>query len=447
MKLICFVLSLFFYDVALGAENPPLSLDLLIERIEKNQSAESAANKKREIEFSRKKNLQTRKLAQAKIELRKLEARSKKLENVFNENNFQLTKLNNRYVEKLGDFAEMFGAVRLAASKIQNYLRNSLISGERKNRAEKLDPLIKTKNIPTAAQIQILWEIMLEELIEQGKIVSFEGTLIDEDGKSKLANITRIGSFVAIHQGEYLNYLSQSRQFKKLLRQPASKFLDAAENVETSTGNEIINAAIDPSSGAILALLISTPSLLERIQQGGLVGYLIILTALVGLALAIWRFLVLYNLRKAVDAQIADIKNIKTDNPLGRVLAKALSTSSNDSETLEFCLNDAILPELSELERYLPLIKILAAITPLLGLLGTVTGMILTFQAITLFGTGDAKLMAGGISQALVTTVLGLIAAIPLILLHTLAAQHAREIQQVLEEQAAGIMIQKLREH
>ena len=76
----------------------------------------------------------------------------------------------------------------------------------------------------------------------------------------------------------------------------------------------------------------------------------------------------------------------------------------------------------------------------LLGLLGTVTGMIATFQSITLFGTGDPKLMAGGISQALITTVLGLIAAIPLLLLHNFVATRSKDLVQILEERSAGMV-------
>jgi len=93
-------------------------------------------------------------------------------------------------------------------------------------------------------------------------------------------------------------------------------------------------------------------------------------------------------------------------------------------------------------------LKIIAVVAPLLGLLGTVTGMIITFQAITLFGTGDPKLMAGGISTALVTTVQGLCVAIPTVLLHTLVASRARRLNQILEEQAAGMVaVQSERRH
>ena len=109
-------------------------------------------------------------------------------------------------------------------------------------------------------------------------------------------------------------------------------------------------------------------------------------------------------------------------------------------ETLELKLAEAIFREMPKLTRSLLFIKIISVVAPLMGLLGTVTGMIQTFQAITLYGTGDPKLMAGGISQALVTTVLGLTVAIPMVLLHTLVSGRSKRIVQVLQEQSAGII-------
>ena len=113
---------------------------------------------------------------------------------------------------------------------------------------------------------------------------------------------------------------------------------------------------------------------------------------------------------------------------------------SANAETLELKLNEAVLKETPALENSLTLLKIIAAVAPLLGLLGTVTGMILTFQAITIFGAGDPKAMAGGISSALVTTVLGLCVAIPTLLLHTVVNGRSKKIMHILEEQSAGMI-------
>ena len=206
---------------------------------------------------------------------------------------------------------------------------------------------------------------------------------------------------------------------------------------------DIVKGAIDPSRGAILGLLIQTPGLSERISLGGVVGYIIIGLLIIGLLLSAERIFRLTSVSRSVSAQAKDVDNPKDNNPLGRVLTAYHSNKSADVETLELKLDDAILKELPALERGINFIKLLSSVAPLLGLLGTVTGMIVTFQAITLFGTGDPKLMAGGISQALVTTVLGLTAAIPLVLLHSVAQQRSRSIQQVLEEQSAGLIAAK----
>ncbi|MDP6673494.1 MAG: MotA/TolQ/ExbB proton channel family protein, partial [Gammaproteobacteria bacterium] len=177
----------------------------------------------------------------------------------------------------------------------------------------------------------------------------------------------------------------------------------------------------------------------ERVQQGGLVGYLIIALGCIGLLIAFERMFVLGLASRKVTAQL-NSDSPSQDNALGRVLSVAEGNRSADTETLELKLSEAIFKEIPALNRALLFLKIISVVAPLMGLLGTVTGMINTFQAITLYGTGDPKLMAGGISQALVTTVLGLTVAIPMVLLHTLVSGRSRRIVQVLQEQSAGII-------
>ncbi|MEM9842008.1 MAG: MotA/TolQ/ExbB proton channel family protein, partial [Pseudomonadota bacterium] len=139
----------------------------------------------------------------------------------------------------------------------------------------------------------------------------------------------------------------------------------------------------------------------------------------------------------------AKTKQAGDGNPLARVFEAYETNKNADLETLELKLDEQILRESPKIERYNDIIKVLAAVAPLMGLLGTVIGMIITFTAITNFGAGDPKLMAGGISVALMTTVLGLVAAIPLLLTHALAAAMARGNQQILDEQAAGLVAER----
>jgi len=186
------------------------------------------------------------------------------------------------------------------------------------------------------------------------------------------------------------------------------------------------------------------PSVVDRIHQGGLIGYIIISLALAGLVYALFLLLNMLKTNVKVKSQLKDTENVQSDNPLGRILSVYHHQYQEaDLETLEMKLDEAVLKELPALEQGLSLLKLLAAVAPLLGLLGTVTGMIATFQSITLFGTGDPKLMAGGISQALITTVLGLVAAIPLLFMHNIVSSRSRELVQILDQQSAGLIAEK----
>jgi biopolymer transport protein ExbB len=240
----------------------------------------------------------------------------------------------------------------------------------------------------------------------------------------------------------FLTYDTETRSIKELARQPQDRFRSLANNLFEAGPGEVVPAAVDPSRGSLLSLLIQAPSLQERIDQGGVVGYVIIALGIVGLLIALWRLLYLAGVGAGIHKQLkSNEPNAK--NPLGRILKVYDDNRMNDTETLELKLDEAILREAPSLEKWQGGIKVLAAVAPLLGLLGTVTGMIATFQAITLFGTGDPKLMAGGISQALVTTVLGLCVAIPLVLLHSWVSGRSRSLIEILEEQTAGIIAEK----
>jgi biopolymer transport protein ExbB len=177
----------------------------------------------------------------------------------------------------------------------------------------------------------------------------------------------------------------------------------------------------------------------ERIDQGGPIGYTILVIGGIGFLLVIERMITLTLVGRKVRAQIKS-NTVSPNNPLGRVLMVYEENKNVDVETLELKLDEAILKELPALERFLSTLKLIAAVAPLLGLLGTVTGMIETFQSIVLFGTGDPKMMASGIAEALVTTMEGLWVAIPTVLLHSFVASRSGAVVQVLEEQAAGIV-------
>lgn len=291
-----------------------------------------------------------------------------------------------------------------------------------------------------ATAIEHLWQPLLAAIRAQGRIGEQEARLIEPNGQVVTARVRILGPFVALHQGRFLEYKPELGAFQVLQRQPARRFLEQAKLLESQASAKPLPLVIDPGRGSQLAVLVQMPDLMERIEQGGLVGYIIMALAAFGICLALVRILMLRWTWLKVARQKKHLDSPSANNPLGRVLLAVVGTDPDDSELLERKLDEAILRELPALDWGLGLVKLLAAIAPLLGLLGTVVGMILTFQAISLFGSGDPKMMAGGISQALVTTIQGLVTAIPLLLLHALAMSSSRRLGQVLDEQAAALL-------
>jgi biopolymer transport protein ExbB len=432
--------------IALPAYAEGMSLQQLLNAVKRGQVAENQENANREAEFRREKSRQQTLLNQAQRDLSHLEREAERLEAIFNENEIELAEKNAQLVERLGSFGEMFGVIRQTAGATAAQFNASIISTELTGRDAGLRSLASSQSLPTTEALEGLWYTLLENMSAQGQIATFAAPVIDQEGHSSEGTVTRIGPFVAIQEGNYLGLDGDTGGLRELGRQPAGRFLDAARALENADTGEIVAAAIDPSRGTILGLLVQTPSLTERVSQGGLVGYVIIVIGIGGGLLGLARIMSLTSAARSVRRQMKHSDKPVKSNPLGRVLLAADEIDSNNTEVIELKLDDAILQELPSLEAGLPFLKMLGAIAPLLGLLGTVTGMILTFQAITLFGTGDPKLMAGGISQALVTTVLGLIVAIPLLLLHSLASSRSREIIHSLEEQAAGIVATRAEE-
>jgi len=269
--------------------------------------------------------------------------------------------------------------------------------------------------------------------------VKFPATVIAADGEQAQQDLVRIGVFNLLSNGSYLDY--NNGKIAELARQPSAHTGGAADIQSATSG--FTGVGIDPSGpsgGNLLKALVDTPSLQEKWHQGGLVGYIITGVGVFGVLLAVWRFIVLAGISGRVSSQLKSPTEPKTNNPLGRVLKVSKDNPGLDAESLELKLHEAVLKERPSIEAGLNLLKIIAMVAPLLGLLGTVTGMIVTFQQITIFGAGDPKAMAGGISQALVTTVLGLCVAIPTVLLHTLVNGRAQRVLHILEEQSAGII-------
>jgi biopolymer transport protein ExbB len=275
-------------------------------------------------------------------------------------------------------------------------------------------------------------------MTQQGQVVRYEADVLTSEGNVERREVVRAGPFSAISNGKYLLWQSDQEKLRELTRQPPSRYLNTVEPFEEAeSGFETL--AVDPSRGQLLSALTDTPNFQERIAQGGAVGYTIITLGILALVLGVVRWIGVFFVGRKVSAQQKS-DYVKKDNPLGRVLSVFEDNREVDAETLELKLDEAVMREASGLQRLLWVVKTVSVVAPLLGLLGTVTGMIQTFQQITLFGAGDPKMMAGGISEALVTTMLGLITAIPLVLLYDTLANSTRRIIDVLDEQSAGLI-------
>jgi len=420
-----------------GASAGPL--DELLKEVKQARQQEAKLDRQREAEFRAARERQAQLLAEAKARLAAEQARSEELRRRFDENEKRLAEAEETLQRRQGDLGELFGVVRQVAGDVAGVLDGSLVSAQYPGRGKALLEMSRQKALPTIPELENLWMQMLHEMAESGKVVRYTDAVVEADGTEKRQEVVRVGVFDAVAGGRFLRYLPETDQLLVLPRQPARRYTEMAKALQAARQG-LVPMAVDPSRGAILNVLVQMPTLKERVEQGRTVGYVIIGLAAFGLLLALYRLAALGLVSLRVKAQLRQPEEPRGSNPLGRVLLAWAENRDTDLETLERKIDEAVVKEVPRLQRGLSIIKILAVMAPLLGLLGTVTGMIQTFQSITLFGTGDPKLMAGGISQALVTTVLGLAAAIPLTFLHALVASRSRALVQILEEQSAGII-------
>ena len=420
-------------------------LDELLAQLAQGNIAQSEQNKSREAEFSAKKDQQDRYLKEAINQRDQAIATSNRLENDFQKNEIDLANRTDALNKRMGELKELFGVLQQVAGDTRSKFQTSVISAQIPDRGVFLDELAQSmgssSKLASIEEIERLWFELQREMTQSGKVHRFTREVVLANGDKKPVEITRIGGFNLVADGKYLEYIDETGSVAELIRQPTSRYLDSAKSLTSST-NETVAFALDPTGGSILNLLVQAPDLVERVEQGGTVGYIILIIGAIGLLIAIERFITLFLVGSKVNRQLKSAK-ISKDNPLGRVMSVEQDNPNVDTETLELKLSESILREVPKLSSRLTIIKIISVVAPLIGLLGTVTGMINTFQAITLFGTGDPKLMAGGISQALVTTVLGLVVAIPMVFISTMLNTRSRGIINILQQQCTGIIAER----
>lgn len=415
------------------------TLDQLLIQVQQVQQQETIVRQQREKDFlvthaDRKKLLSE--LKQWLLDERK---RSKRLQATFEQNEKALAQLETEQQRKVGDFGEVFGTVRQTAKDLAGTIDESLVSAQYSGRGDWLRTLGETRKLPDSTRLEKLWHLVQQEIIESGRVVRFPATVVGSDGVAAQQEIIRVGVFNAFEQDRYLSYQATTGRFVELARQPSSSSRElAAELATTSKGYSDI--ALDPTRGVLLSLLVEAPEFMERIHQGGGIGYIIVALGVTGLLIVFGRLVYLTIVEKRINHQLENLGAPLRNNPLGRMLCVSSDQPDVDPKNLELQIDEAILREIPVLSRGEGLVKLIAGVAPLLGLLGTVVGMIATFQAITLFGSGDPKIMANGISQALVTTALGLIVSIPLLFMHALVSTRSKALVRVLDEQAAGMV-------
>jgi biopolymer transport protein ExbB len=422
-----------------------VSLDELLQQVKSGRIKDADENKKRIAEFQRARGQQQQLLRNMEAEQVRQEQLSVQLENTFEANDAQIIDLERALQERLGELKELFGVLQQAAGDARGNFDTSVTQIQFPDRGEWLTQFAQkmgsTTRMPTLEEIERIWFELQREMTESARVAKLNTTVINANGEEEQRDVVRVGLFNVVSDGRYLEYVPETGRLVELQRQPAGRYTGRASDLQASAGG-LNGFAVDPTRGQLLALLVQSPSLPERIAQGKEVGYVIITLGIIGLAIAIWRLLALSATAAQVNKQTRNLEQAG-NNPLGRVLKIAHDNPNSDVEALELKLGEAILKEIPKFNSMLPFLKIISVVAPLLGLLGTVTGMIITFQAITLYGAGDPKLMAGGISTALVTTVLGLVVAIPTVFLHTLVQSRAKRLTQILQEEAAGMLSER----
>ncbi len=441
--------TLCFTSLQAGAQADPRSLDELLQLVESATLTETQEQRDRIQRFTNNVNQRQQMLNEIEQRRAEEEAISSDLESTYEANEIVKSQRFETLQERLGDLDELFGTIAGVVGDTRSNFEQSLISAQFPGRDEFLTDLAgimsSDSQLPSIEELERLWFYLQQEMTESGRIVKFNAPVASADGTQNEQEVVRIGSYNIVSNGEYLQFDSNTGRLSVLPAQPGGSFASSATDLQASTSG-FTAVGIDPTGptgGSYLAALISSPDLRQRIDQGREVGKVIIGVGIVALLFAIERMIYLTLVGTKVNSQLKNSSKPNKGNPLGRVLLIYEKDKSMDIETLELKLGEAILQETPKLERFLILLKIIATVAPLMGLLGTVTGMIDVFQQITLFGTGDPQIMAGGISAALVTTVLGLVVAIPTVLLHTMVKSRSDRIIHILEEQATGIIARK----
>jgi biopolymer transport protein ExbB len=422
------------------------SLDELLEQTRTFRELEAKRNEARERQFVAERDRQQQLLAEARTERDAALDRSKKLSAEFDANELKLKELETLLDAREGNLGELFGVTRQVSGDLASVVYDSLVSAQHPKREGFFFGLAKSKGSPTTADLERLWFEMQREMTETGRVARFSAPIVTADGRTEDVEVVRVGSFTAMAGDRYLSFNPGANTLTVLPRQPGSALRALARGVADAEGG-YVRSVVDPSRGVLLQLYVQRPSVVERIERGEAVGYVIIAVGSIAALCAIYQLIYLLRVRIAVRRQLADLDRPTADNPLGRVLAAFRGDPARieeDADVVELRVSEAVLREVPPLERFQSFLRLAVAAGPLLGLIGTVIGMIITFQSITESGSSDPKLMAAGIGQAMIATVLGLGIAIPLLFANAGLASLSEGVVQVLDEQSTGILAEHI---
>ena len=422
------------------------NLQELLEQTKNARAIQAKANAAREREFLAMRDEQSKLVAEAVAQRDAAEARSQALSAQYDQNELRTNELQTMLDNRLGSLGELFGVVRQVSGDVSSVVFQSMISAQFPGRDEFFTTLSKSKELPSINKLEQLWYEMQREMTESGQVARFRTGIVGADGSSVESDVVRIGGFIAMSDGQYLNYLPSVKTLSLLPRPPPGWMVGLAKDLQAAQSG-YVEAATDPSRGVLLSLYVQRPGWIERIENGELVNYVILLVGGIGAFCAVYQFFYLLRVRFAVSRQLRNLDRPNSDNPLVRVLGTFrgdAEQAEEEAEVVELRISEAVLREVPLLERFQPFLRLAVAAGPLLGLVGTVVGMIITFQSITESGSSDPRLMAHGIGTAMIATVLGLGIAVPLLFANAGLASLSRTLVQTLDEQSTGLLAERL---
>jgi biopolymer transport protein ExbB len=437
------------------AEPAARSKDELLERVRSVRQGETELFEQRVAEFNAASaSEQAAMTREATNRREELEAASTRLSDQYSANEIRINELNRELVQKASTLglSELFGLSRQVANDVATIMEQSLITTQfpmpagQQSRVDFLREFGAAQTAPMPDELERLWFEIHREMTAQGQVARYQSAVVQPSGESVPNEVVRIGPFTALSNGQFLSYLPELQSLAVLPRQLPGEFMGVAEDFTEATEG-YATAVVDYTRGVLTALYVERPSWLERIELGEEVGYIIIIVGIAGAIAFFYQLFHLIFVRLAVARQLDNLDNPKRDNPLGRVLLAFKGDPNRieeDADVAELRISEAVLREVPKLERFQAFLRLAVAAGPLLGLIGTVVGMIITFQSITESGSSDPKLMATGIGQAMIATVLGLGIAIPLLFANALLNSLSRTVVQILDEQSAGMLAESI---